>query len=107
VTGVELIDGKQFDINYEVILSAGALVSPKILMLSGIGDPADITPHKIKMAHTLLGVGKNLQDHAAVWAAMKTISRTPWVFHGLNYLILPLKLSNIFLPKRDGFQRNL
>jgi len=79
-TGVELIDGRKLTANCEVILSAGALVSPKILMLSGIGDPAEITPHDIKMTHTLLGVGKNLQDHAAVWATMKTVSRTPWGF---------------------------
>jgi choline dehydrogenase-like flavoprotein len=79
-TGVELIDGRELSANYEVILSAGALVSPKILMLSGIGDPEEITPHNIKMTHTLPGVGKNLQDHAAVWAAMKTVSRTPWGF---------------------------
>ena len=79
-TGVELIDGRKITANCEIILSAGALISPKILMLSGIGDPVEITPHKIEMKHTLLGVGKNLQDHAAVWAAMKTISRTPWGF---------------------------
>ena len=79
-TGVELIDGRKLTANFEIILSAGALVSPKILMLSGIGDPAEITPHDIKMTHTLPGVGKNLQDHAAVWATMKTVSRTPWGF---------------------------
>ena len=79
-TGVELIDGRKITANCEIILSAGALISPKILMLSGIGDPVEITPHKIEMKHTLVGVGKNLQDHAAVWAAMKTISRTPWGF---------------------------
>lgn len=79
-TGVELVDGRKITTNCEVILSAGALISPKILMLSGIGDPIEITSHKIEMKHTLVGVGKNLQDHAAVWAAMKTISRTPWGF---------------------------
>ena len=79
-TGVELIDGREITANCEVILSAGTIISPKILMLSGIGDPIEITPHKIEMKHTLVGVGKNLQDHAAVWAAMKTISRTPWGF---------------------------
>ena len=79
-TGVELIDGRELSCNCEIILSAGALVSPKLLMLSGIGDPGDIAPHNINMMHTLLGVGKNLQDHAAVWATMKTVSRTPWGF---------------------------
>ncbi len=79
-TGVELIDGRIFHAKFEVILSAGSIVSPKILMLSGIGDPESISSHGIEVKHTLRGVGKNLQDHAAVWATMKTKSRTPWGF---------------------------
>jgi choline dehydrogenase-like flavoprotein len=79
-TGVELIDGRKILAKNEVILSAGAIMSPKILMLSGIGDTNEISRHGITITHTLPGVGKNLQDHAAVWAAMKTKSRTPWGF---------------------------
>ncbi len=47
----------------EVILSAGALNSPQILMRSGVGRPDDIRPHGIEMVHELSGVGQNLQDH--------------------------------------------
>ncbi len=47
----------------EVILCGGAFNSPHLLMLSGIGDPAELTPHGIKVQHALPGVGKNLQDH--------------------------------------------
>ncbi len=79
-TGVELIDGRTFQSKHEIILSAGSIVSPKILMLSGIGDPAELTRHNIRVNHTLLGVGKNLQDHVAVWATMRTESRKPWGF---------------------------
>jgi choline dehydrogenase len=79
-TGVELIDGRTVHAKCEVIVSAGAIVSPKILMLSGIGDPADLTPHGIEVKRSLLGVGKNLQDHAAVGAIMSTKSRMPWGF---------------------------
>ena len=67
--GVEFIrDGEPYHIkaNKEVILSAGALNSPQILMRSGVGAPADITPHGINMVHELAGVGQNLQDHLGV-----------------------------------------
>jgi choline dehydrogenase-like flavoprotein len=47
----------------EVILCGGAFNSPHLLMLSGIGDPAELTPHGITVQHALPGVGKNLQDH--------------------------------------------
>lgn len=47
----------------EVILSAGALDTPKILMLSGIGDKGELQTHDIDTVQHLPGVGKNLQDH--------------------------------------------
>jgi len=48
----------------EVILAAGAIGSPHLLMLSGIGDEADLRPVGIDTIHHLPGVGKNLHDHA-------------------------------------------
>ena len=47
----------------EVILSAGALQSPQLLMLSGIGDAAELQQKGIPVVHNLPGVGKNLHDH--------------------------------------------
>ena len=47
----------------EVILSAGAVNSPHLLQLSGIGDPALLNAHNISVRHALPGVGENLQDH--------------------------------------------
>lgn len=47
----------------EVIVAAGAFGSPKILQLSGIGDPGDLKRAGIVTVHSLPGVGKNLQDH--------------------------------------------
>ena len=50
----------------EIILSAGAINSPQILMLSGVGAADELAAHGIKLAHDLPGVGKNLQDHVDV-----------------------------------------
>ncbi|MDU8945270.1 GMC family oxidoreductase [Ovoidimarina sediminis] len=56
----------------DVILSAGAIGSPQILMLSGIGDAADLAPHGIEVSVQLPGVGKNLQDHLQARPVFKT-----------------------------------
>lgn len=50
----------------EVILSAGAINSPKILELSGIGRPDVLQPAGIDVIHSLNGVGENLQDHLQI-----------------------------------------
>ena len=47
----------------EVILSAGAIGSPHLLLLSGVGPRAQIEQHGIQPVHELPGVGENLQDH--------------------------------------------
>ncbi|MGA9402738.1 MAG: GMC family oxidoreductase N-terminal domain-containing protein [Haladaptatus sp.] len=53
----------QADAATEVIVSAGAVNSPQLLMLSGIGPTDHLTDHSIKVQADLPGVGKNLQDH--------------------------------------------
>jgi len=50
----------------EVVLSAGALQSPQLLMLSGIGAPDELQRHGIEVVHALPGVGRNLHDHVDV-----------------------------------------
>jgi choline dehydrogenase len=50
---------------HEVILSGGALNSPQLLMLSGIGDGDHLKEHGIAARVDLKGVGRNLQDHLA------------------------------------------
>jgi choline dehydrogenase len=47
----------------EVILAAGSVKSPHLLMLSGLGDAEELAGHGIKWLHHLPGVGRNLQDH--------------------------------------------
>jgi choline dehydrogenase-like flavoprotein len=49
--------------NQEVVLSAGAVASPQLLQLSGIGDGSLLQQHGIDVVHHLPGVGENLQDH--------------------------------------------
>ena len=67
--GVEYRQGnetKQIKASREVLLSAGALQSPQILMLSGIGPAAELHKHGIAVVHDLPGVGENLHDHLDV-----------------------------------------
>ena len=68
-TGVAYLqDGveKRVQARREVLLSAGALQSPQLLMLSGIGPGAQLQAHGIAAVHHLPGVGRNLHDHLDV-----------------------------------------
>jgi len=68
-TGVEYRQGgelKQLKAVREVLLSAGALMSPQLLMLSGIGPAAHLQAHGAPVVHNLPGVGRNLHDHVDV-----------------------------------------
>lgn len=65
-TGVEITRKGKTEIwsaGREVILCGGAINSPQLLQLSGIGDPADIQEVGLPVVHELKAVGKNLQDH--------------------------------------------
>lgn len=57
--------------NAEVVLAAGAIGSPQILQLSGIGPGSLLGEHGIEVAHELAGVGENLQDHLQLRLAYK------------------------------------
>ncbi|RZG88704.1 glucose-methanol-choline oxidoreductase [Acinetobacter sp. WCHAc060033] len=54
---------KQIRARREVLLSAGAMQSPQILMLSGVGDQQELMQHGIEVKKHLPGVGKNFHDH--------------------------------------------
>jgi len=68
-TGVEIEYGgkiRHINARFEVVLSLGAIHTPKVLMLSGIGDQAELQRLRIPVAQHLPGVGQNFQDHFAV-----------------------------------------
>lgn len=68
----------------EVLLSGGVINSPQLLMLSGIGDPAQLQKHGIATQVPLEGVGANLQDHVSVVLMYKR--KEPGPFHRMMRL---------------------
>ncbi len=64
----------------DIILSSGALVSPKLLMLSGIGAADEIRTHGIRVTADLPGVGQNLMDHPEV--PLIATFNGPFGYHG-------------------------
>ncbi len=81
--GVEYLKDGKIERAYasaEVILSGGAINSPQLLMLSGIGDADALSEHGIDVVQHLPGVGQNLQDHLEIYvqyAATKPVSVYP------------------------------
>lgn len=80
----------------EVLLCAGAVQSPHILQLSGIGDPEELKAAGVPVVHALPGVGQNLQDHLDVtlsWTCPQPITLYSMtkglkrLFIGLNYML--------------------
>lgn len=77
--GVEYLkDGRtrRIETRREVILCGGAINSPQLLQLSGIGDPAWLREAGVSVAVDLPGVGRNLQDHLDITAQIETRSTT-------------------------------
>ena len=65
-TGVELASGQILKVNKEVIVCCGALRTPQLLMLSGIGPADELQKHSIPLLVEAPDVGKNLFDHGAL-----------------------------------------
>ena len=74
VTGVEVESGgERFTVEgEEIILSAGAIGSPHILMLSGVGSAENLQSVGIPVVHHLPGVGQNLRDHPHAFVTWRT-----------------------------------
>jgi choline dehydrogenase len=73
-TGVDYVENtvaKGADAAREVILATGAIGSPQLLQLAGIGGPEVLAEHGIESRHELIGVGGNLQDHLQIRTVFK------------------------------------
>ncbi|MCU7729557.1 GMC family oxidoreductase N-terminal domain-containing protein [Actinoplanes sp. KI2] len=95
--GVEYVAGDARHVvgaTSEVVVCAGALASPKLLMLSGIGPAAELARHGVDTVVDLPGVGRNLQDHLLFGVA----------YQSLRDLAFPQLLSEagIFVHTREG-----
>src|SRR5690606_22534966 len=71
----------------EIVLAAGAIGSPQLLQLSGIGPGALLAEHGIAVLHDLPGVGENLHDHLQIRSVYKvrntrTLNRRARSWHG-------------------------
>ncbi len=89
-----LVEGKSTLVRArcEIIVSAGAIGSPQILMLSGVGDAVELKNLGLDIKHNLPGVGKNLQDHLQARPVFKcnasTINTETSNFAKLSYIAL-------------------
>ena len=94
-TGVEIGSGKgateTVTCTREVLLCAGAIQSPQLLMVSGIGESGMLKSAGIDIIHELPGVGQNLQDH--VWSGASCLSTIPTG----NSVLKPLQMGKAVL----------
>ncbi|MFB4287623.1 GMC family oxidoreductase [Nonomuraea sp. ATR24] len=91
--GIEHSGGAQVRARREVILSAGAIGSPYLLMRSGVGAADELRDAGIAVVHELPEVGKNLQDHlsSGVFVACKqpvTLTKAESLGNLLRYIVL-------------------
>ena len=73
-TGVEVESGGETFVaeGEEIILSSGAIGSPQILMLSGVGPADQLQAQGIPVVHDLAGVGQNMRDHPMIYVTFRT-----------------------------------
>jgi choline dehydrogenase len=109
--GVEYVQGKGAAktaayADAEVLLCTGAVQSPQVLQLSGIGDPDELSAAGVGVVHALKGVGKNLQDHLDMTLSWETpgVSSAYSYNKGLNRLWTGLRyLTTGQGPGRQNF----
>ena len=94
-----------------VILAGGAINSPQLLMLSGIGPADHLREHGIAIAHDLPGVGANLQDHLDICTLVRstqpvTYDRTNDVAVALRFLFQRSGIGTSNIAEAGGFVRS-
>lgn len=99
---------QEIKINKELIISAGAINSPQLLMLSGIGSAKHLKSLNIPVLIDLPGVGQNLQDHLFVSIAYKctkpiTLANLDKPYNILKYLLLKQGALTSNIAEAGGF----
>lgn len=84
----------------EILLSCGAIASPKVLQLSGVGPASVMQEFGIDMVHELPGVGMNLQDHLAARSVYKT--NEPSLNNEVNSILGKLRIGLEYALFRKG-----
>jgi choline dehydrogenase len=108
-TGVEVTRGGETFIlaaRGEVIVSAGTMNSPQILMLSGIGAPDELQAHGITVVADLPGVGKNLQDHPSIGLSARDPSRSSMALNARTVPRMGLAALRYLLMRSGPFSSN-
>ena len=104
-TGVEVRLAREglrtFNASREVILSAGAIGSPQILQVSGIGPGKLLSSKDIRVIHELPGVGENLQDHLQVRSVYK-VENTVTLNQRANSLIGKIAMGLEYMVFKTG-----
>jgi choline dehydrogenase-like flavoprotein len=110
VNGVEaIIRGKKHTFSgAEVILSSGAINSPQLLMLSGIGPAGHLQELGIQVQHDLPGVGQNLQDHLDICTLISSSSHDTYdkvseILAGIRYVLGKRGPATSNLAEAGGF----
>jgi len=93
--GDETIDAAR-----EVILAAGAVDTPKLLQLSGVGDPTLLARHQVPLVQALPAVGRNLQDHLCVSFYFK--ANRPTLNDEMGKLLGKMKIGLRYLATKRG-----
>ncbi|KAG9472064.1 choline dehydrogenase, mitochondrial [Eleutherodactylus coqui] len=104
VIGVEYVQNgqkKKAFASKEVILSGGAINSPQLLMLSGIGNATDLKKLGIPMVADLPGVGQNLQDHLEVY--VQQMCTKPVTLYRAQKPLAMLKIGIEWMWKFTGY----
>jgi choline dehydrogenase len=119
--GVEFMQGEFLtrveEASREVILSCGAISSPQLLMISGLGPAAHLKEFGIAVKVDLPGVGQNLQDHAII--GLEYVLKRPIslllsgvskrallsaISHGRNPMTTPVPEAAAIVPSRPGLE---
>jgi choline dehydrogenase len=112
--GVEaLVDGKRqvFRADREIVLAGGAIGTPQLLMLSGIGPADELSAHGIDIAVDSPNVGRNLQDHVVAGGAWHTpqpitmVGADKSIKHIANYMLRHRGPFSSVVAEAGGFIR--